>query len=256
MSNFGRFFSRVRLLWKYTKPFLALVFSLAMCCIVASVYLYLFDRKHFIPCLVYLLCPSLLAATCVFISVTQSEYISLAVELGHRRRELEKASLGAVRSIAGKILLNLQAEEPWKGSWLLPGGYYNPSKGDRKFEETIERRLKDLVASDYSLMARTKIASTSEREDYALAMLEAGHAPTYDHLYEIIRRDNKPIADSDVQENNALRWFSRDEVESGHFPIPPHMKDIVSYLLGGKGVPKFWNIDLAWGESHLADLLE
>jgi hypothetical protein len=113
------------------------------------------------------------------------------------------------------------------------------------------------VGENCNLVAKAKIASTKDSADYRLAVLDAGHAPTYDFLYEIGFPDNRPVEEEDIAQDNHLRWFTPRDINSPANSIPPHIKDIVAYLTNnhnGHLSPRFWELDNAWLASRLDDL--
>jgi hypothetical protein len=66
------------------------------------------------------------------------------------------------RKNAMKVLLNLQEIEPFRGMWLLPGGYINPSKGDESLHDTVRRRLgflTDLPEDHFVVTEKDKLAA-------------------------------------------------------------------------------------------------
>ncbi len=61
-----------------------------------------------------------------------------------------------------KVLLNRQEREPFRGMWLLPGGYINPKKGDSDLHDTVCRRLQVLTGIEqrkFFATAQDKLAS-------------------------------------------------------------------------------------------------
>lgn len=195
------------------------------------------------------LIPLVLAFLTVFVVLYKSGYLEIAIELGRKRVQgpTSNAGLGFIRSSHDTVLLALQNQPPWQNMWILPGGYINPSEGDKEPKDTAQRRVKIIIgpAAD-GLMARCKIAVTNGSPAYIIATLDCGHIPVKNHLYLITKTDDKPIVESDISGRADLKWFSRQQIEDGAVSIPPHMKEIASSLLNPKADRlhfKFWDLE-------------
>jgi hypothetical protein len=247
--------SRFWLLYHHARPLLFLLVGIVVAGVALALYTFFFQRRYLVSYLLYLMLPSLIATLGIFWTLYSSEYLRVAVQLGAKRVSA-KAGLGFIQSSKGAVLLNLQTEDPWKNSWILPGGYYSKEK-DNGYQETAQRRAR-LLINDENLVAHAKIASTKDSPEYRLTVLDAGHAPTYDFLYEVGYSDHRPIHEEDIIQTNNLRWFGAEDLRSLTVPIPPHMRDIVSYLIGGDEDgpvgPKFWELDDAWLASRLEQM--
>src|ERR1044071_6233723 len=97
--------------------------------------------QHAIDYWLVIFLPAVLAFLTVIWNLYKSGYVKIAMELGHKRSHdpANSAGLGYVVSTSRKILMNLQKEDPWKDMWCLPGGYFNPGKGDLTPRQTAER---------------------------------------------------------------------------------------------------------------------
>lgn len=199
------------------------------------------------------LIPVIIAIFTVTVSLFASGYVQVVGELA--RRSKENAGLGFIRSQTGKVLLNKQVEFPWKDQWLMPGGYFNRDKGDHDPKETTVRRVKELVNPPTSeLDARAKIARTNDSFQYDQDMIDNGFRPIPVYVYLVLKKDNSDIVETDVVETNILRWLSLDEIKADAVEIPPHIKELLCFLLDAKPKSsslKYWEIDQEYNEYYL-----
>lgn len=200
------------------------------------------------------LIPVVIAISTVTLSLFASGYVQIVGELA--RQSKESAGLGFISSINRKVLLNKQTEFPWTGQWLMPGGYFNRDKGDQDPKETTVRRVKELVGSPLcEFKAQVKIAYTNTSFQYEQEMIDNGHKPIPVHVYLMLKRDKNDIVETDVVENNYLRWFTLDEISTDVVPIPPHIKELLCFLLDAKprsSSLKYWELDQEYNSYYLS----
>jgi ADP-ribose pyrophosphatase YjhB (NUDIX family) len=175
-----------------------------------------------------------------------------------------------------RVLLNRQDQEPFRGMWLVPGGYMNPKKGDRQLPDTVCRRLKKLthiggrfVAENTDLLAypfkntRRQAPAWLKKVDEDLSPPEGEKPGRLKHITSrLIKKSERDLVD-----------FSRDYTEAvlrySHAPT-----DTCLYLVRGtrslstleQEIQTTEDSDLKWWSiqeiectskipSHLKDLL-
>ena len=204
----------------------------------------LWFQPHLITYCISVLLPTILAALVVSISIMQSRYLKVVIERALKRKD-QHAGLAFLRSDKGRVLLNRQTEPPWEGMWLLPGGYFNPTEGDQVTADTAVRRLQKLEQSTTPFAAKVHVARTNDSYIYIELMLEYGHVPTLDEVYLVLTPGQVLLPETDVHENNNLRWVSPIEIRSDAYQVPPHMKELILYLLEtnpSAPAPRCWEI--------------
>ena len=197
--------------------------------------------------LIMFVIPMVAATAVTFFS--EKEYRDLRYELFTKRER--SAGLGIITTVDGKVLLNRQSEYPWEGMWIIPGGYYSLEKGDSTLRDTAQRRLvtlvQDLGKLDLSHTITTGLYIAKTRLDldtFEECMLQFNHAPINDEVYEIKKIDGTPCSEQDIKVNTSidLKWWESKEVEGELDAIPPHMRDIILFVLDRKQKPDFWDI--------------
>ena len=201
--------------------------------------------------------PAVLAVIVVVGVLYRSGYAQVAGELGVKRTRppYNRAGLCYIRSNTNSVLLNLQTQPPWRGLWLLPGGYFNPEKEDKVTSDTARRRFKELVTSDLDIVPRVRIAQTNFNPQYVHAIIEYGHVPTHDDVYLVLKRDDTSLDESDIKiMGNRLQWVTASEIAAGLIDVPPHIEDLLLFLLD-QGADtrrlKYWTLERDYEEFML-----
>ena len=220
--------------------------------------------------------PALGASLLVTWSLYRTGYAGIAANLGRKKKRAAVALIVLDR----KILLNLQTDWPWKGCWLLPGGYMRDrdtrdGRRDESPEATVLRRLWKLTnpgsteeeyqpkANNYEV--RKPVAKTHNSFVYVHTMFAHGHAPIPILVYTIKGRHKEPLSQQDfpTTDNDKLNWFSLDDIDINYqsgtttgkkILIPPHIKELVIFALNPKrpkSILRSWELTED-GEEHFS----
>jgi ADP-ribose pyrophosphatase YjhB (NUDIX family) len=258
-SKFIRFATGVHLFYSCLRRYVMAVGFLAVCVIATSFAMRIVSPRSFQFFMVCIIVPACAAVLVVSYSLLRSGYLSIVIEYGLKRMHAptNQAGLGFLRSVSNKVLLNLQDEAPWAGMWILPGGYFNPAKNDMSPADTVRRRALELTGAKDDLIAGAHIACTNFNHEYIQAMLEFGHVPTRDHVHLVVRHGLPLFKEDEIQQTNVLRWVSADEIENGVCPVPPHMKELLLFILANKhsgGRVKYWILLPDYAQYYLPSL--
>lgn len=248
--------NRVVMGWKFARGLVLGVVVFLAAILALGVATYAVDRPMLGAYLLAIGVPATLAVLTTLSILLRSEYMRIATELG-RKRLNQRAGLGFVRSSSNKVLLARQGEYPWKGQWILPGGYVNPTAGDRWPQDTAQRRVRIAVGEGCSLVASVHVATTKSSPDYVLSMMEVGHQPVEDEVYLISSADGPTIDEAAIALHDNIRWFTADEISASAQEIPPHMRQLLIALLEKPPASerlRFWKVSRDYEDYLLQNL--
>jgi hypothetical protein len=192
--------------------------------------------------IVIVLVPLVAAFATVFQQLITTDYLQTAISYGLKRVRLGRAGLAFITSTSGKVLLNRQRKDPWMQMWCLPGGYFRVGQ-DEFIEDTVRRRVERLVKPEWEFEVKAEIGETNDSAAYRQLIQDLGYHPIKDQLFEIRRLGQRgPIDESDVIPTEYLKWWSYDEIRDGLAQVPPHMADIIGFMVQEKRQADYWKL--------------
>jgi ADP-ribose pyrophosphatase YjhB (NUDIX family) len=242
--NLRRAAERILITWDFARGLILLAIAVVVLVPVSLLLMTKFYPTSSTMFLWAIALPMCLAVLTTLGILTLSPYMTIATQLG-RKRLHQRAGLAFIKSDTHKVLLARQPEHPWLNMWIMPGGYCNPSLGDKFLKDTAERRTRLALGSAPRLVARACLAKTNGSRAYRMAMIDIGAVPITDEVWFMTNEDDSPIKERSVPPSDDLHWFTAAEVRDSSVEIPVHMRELLQNLLGDSAGPvglRFWTL--------------
>ena len=239
-----RVVERILITWDFAKGLIILAATAIALVPLSLILMAAFDPTASTLFLSAVAVPMCLAVLTTLAILTLSPYMTIATQLG-RKRLNQRAGLAFIKSDTHKVLLARQPQHPWLNMWIMPGGYYNPDRGDKFLRDTAERRARIAVGETPRLIARACLAKTNGSRAYTMAMIDSGAIPISDEVWLMTNSDDTPIKEKSILPTEDLRWFSLEEAKDSSAEIPVHMKEVLRSLLGDTESPavlRYWTL--------------